>query len=243
MQLVDHIFILLIFVVLPIYSAIDARLYLARIEAGQLANRIRFYVETSIMQWVFLAAVGIAWWVLGRPITDLGFKNLEGLELWGGSAVLVVIIGMLVYGGQTTKRASDQEKMKQVKELGLIVHFLPHTSRDLRYFFGVSITAGIVEEIVFRGFALWYLESFMPLWVAVVVSSIGFGLGHSYQGASGVVRAGLVGLGFAIFYVLTGSVWLPILAHTALDILQGLIAVELLRTDKDGAAEPVSSGL
>ena len=59
MQFVDHIFILLIFVVLPIYSAIDTRLYLARIEAGQPANRVRFYVETSIMQWVFLAAVGV----------------------------------------------------------------------------------------------------------------------------------------------------------------------------------------
>jgi hypothetical protein len=240
MQLVDHIFILLIFVVLPIYSAIDTRLYLARIEAGQPANRVRFYVETSIMQWVFLVAVGIAWWILGRPITDLGFKNLEGLELWGGTAVLVVIIGMLVYGWQTTKRASDQEKMKQVNGLGRMVNFLPHTSRDLRYFFGVSITAGIVEEIVYRGFVLWYLGSFMPLWVAVVVSSIGFGLVHSYLGASGAVRAGLLGLGFAIFYVLTGSIWLPILAHIALDMLQGLIAVELLRKDDDAAAEPLS---
>ena len=64
MQLVDHIFILLIFVVLPIYGAIDTRRYLARIEAGQPANQVRFYVETSIMEWVFLAAVGIAWWIL-----------------------------------------------------------------------------------------------------------------------------------------------------------------------------------
>ena len=192
------------------------------------------------MQWVFLAVVGLAWWILGRPITDLGFKNLEGLELWGGAAVLVVMIGMLVYAWQTTKRASEEEKMKQVNGLGRMVHFLPHTSRDLRYFFGVSITAGIVEEIVYRGFVLWYLGSFMPLWVAVVVSSIGFGLGHIYLGASGAVRAGLVGLCFAIFYVLTGSVWLPILAHIALDILQGLIFFELVRKDDDAAPEPVS---
>ena len=241
MQLVDHIFILLIFVVLPIYGTIDTRRYLARIKAGRPANRVRIYAETSIMQWVFLAAVGIAWWILGRPITDLGFKNLAGLELWGGIAVLVVIIGMLVYGWQTIKRTSDQEKMKQVNGLGQMVHFLPHTSRDLLYFFCVSITAGIVEEIVYRGFALWYLGSFMPLWVAVVVSSIGFGLAHSYLGASGAVRAGSLGLGFAIFYVLTGSVWLPILAHIALDILQGMMAFELLSMDDNAEAEPVTA--
>ena len=129
--------------------------------------------------------------------------------------------------------------MKHADGLGPLVHFLPQTSRDLRYFFGVSITAGIVEEIVYRGFVLWYLGSFMPLWVAVAVSSVGFGLGHSYQGAS-AVRAGLLGLGFAIYYVLTGSVWLPILAHIALDILQGLIIVEVFRKDDDAPAEPVS---
>jgi membrane protease YdiL (CAAX protease family) len=163
MQLVDHIFILLIFVVQPIYGAIDTRRYLARIKAGQPANQVRFYVETSIVEWVFLTALGIAWWILGRPITDLGFRNLEGLELWGGTAGLVVIIGLLVYSWQTAKRASKEEKMKQVDKLGSLVHFLPHTSRDLRYFLGVSITAGIVEEIVYRGFVLWYLGSFMPL--------------------------------------------------------------------------------
>ena len=154
-------------------------------------------------------------------------------------AVLVAIIGMLVYGLQTTKRASDQEKIKQVNELGPIVHFLPHTSLDLRYFVGVSITAGIVQEIVYRGFVLWYLGSFMPLWAAVLLSSIGFGFAHIYLGVSGAVRAGLLGLCFAIFYVLTGSVWLPILAHIALDVLQGLIAFELLRKDDDVAAIPV----
>ncbi len=245
MQIVDHIFILLIFVALPIYSAIDTRRYLARIAAGQPASRVRIYVETSIMEWVFLAALGIAWWILGRPITDLGLKNLEGLQLWGGTAVLVVIIGLLVYSWQIARRASKEERIKQSDGLGRLVHFVPHNSRDLRYFFGVSITAGIVEEIVYRGFALWYLGSFMPLWAAVAVSSVGFGLVHSYQGASWAVRAGLVGLGFAIYYVLTGSIWLPILAHIALDILQGLMVFELLRAeslggDDDVAAEPVS---
>ncbi len=240
MHLVDHIFVLLIFVALPVYDVIDTRRYVARIEAGQPAKPVGIYVTTTIVEWLFLAGLGIAWWFLGRPITDLGFRNLEGLELWGGTTVLVLIIGLLVVSWQYTKRTSAEEKKRQVDGLGRMVHFLPHTSRDLRYFVVVSITAGIVEEIVYRGFAIWYLGSFMPLWGAVAVSSFGFGLVHCYLGVSGAVRAGLVGLGFAIFYVLTGSVWLPILAHIALDILQGLTAFELLRAGDDAAAEPDS---
>ncbi len=114
---------------------------------------------------------------------------------------------------------------------------LPHTRRDLRHFIGVSLTAGIVEEIVYRGFVLWYLGLFMPLWAAVVVSSVAFGLGHSYQGAMGALRCGLIGLAFAVFYVVTGSIWLPIIAHAILDILQGMSIVEILRKDR-GTGEP-----
>ena len=108
---------------------------------------------------------------------------------------------------------------------------LPRTRRDLRHFIGLSITAGIVEEIVYRGFVLWYLGLFMPLWAAVVVSSVAFGLGHSYQGARGGLRCGLIGLVFAIFYIVTGSIWLPIIGHAILDILQGMSVIEILRKD------------
>jgi len=232
MELVDHLFILLIFVALPIYSAIESRRYLARIEAGQPANQVRFYLKTAAMQWVYLAALGIVWWILGRPITDLGFRNLEGIQLWGGAASLAVMIGALVLSWQAITRASDEEKKKHTDALGQMVHFLPQTDRDLRYFVGASITAGIVEEVVYRGFALWYLGSFMPMWTAVAVSSAGFGMRHVSLGGDSAVRAGAIGLVFALFYIMTGSIWLPILAHIALDILQGVMVVELSRKDK-----------
>lgn len=97
----------------------------------------------------------------------------------------------------------------------------------------MSITAGIVEEIVYRGFVLWYLAQVMPLWIAVVVSSVAFGLAHSYQGATGALRTGLIGLAFGTYFVVTGSIWLPIVAHALLDLLQGAAIHELLRKEDD----------
>ena len=138
---------------------------------------------------------------------------------------------------------SDTEKRKQKESLGFLAHFLPHTARDLRTFVGVSITAGIVEELLYRGFALWYLVQFMPLWAAVVVSSVFFGLCHSYQGASGCLRTGLAGLAFALLYVLTGSIWLPIIGHALLDALQGAAIFDLLRDQSSHSGNsPFSSG-
>jgi membrane protease YdiL (CAAX protease family) len=124
---------------------------------------------------------------------------------------------------------SPEEKDKHVSELGDLVYFVPGTVRQFRFFASLSVTAGVVEEIVYRGFVIWYLTIFMPGWAAVILSSLFFGLGHSYQGKSGAVRTGLVGLVFAVLYVVSGSIWLPIVGHAIFDILQGRMILELLR--------------
>ena len=58
-----------------------------------------------------------------------------------------------------------------------------------------------------------------------------FGVGHAYQGAAGIVKTGLVGLGFAGLYVLTDSIWVPIAGHIIWDLLQGRTMKELMSGD------------
>ena len=229
MHLVDHIFILLLFVVQPIQGAISFRRYFARVKEGKRARRVRAYMQSLAMEWAFLAAVALAWFKLGRPFADLGFVAPGGVGFWSGVGVFVLFTGYLIYAWHSAKHASDDEKSEQEKSLGNLIHFIPRTRRHLRAFIAISITAGIVEEIVYRGFVLWYLAQFMPLWAAVIASSVAFGLGHSYQGAMGALRCGLIGLAFAIFYIVTGSIWLPIVAHAVFDILQGMMLLELFR--------------
>lgn len=237
MQLVDHVFILLLLVLQPIHGAFEARYYVAQAKAGRPAERIRFYRQTAMMEWTFLMLLAAAWYDFGRPIADLGFVMSTGPGLWIGVAACTALTGFLLYAWRRAKSASVDEKARYAESFGNLVHFIPHTRRELHNFYGISITAGIVEEIVYRGYVLWYLGQVMPLWAAVVVSSIAFGLGHIYQGPSGAFRAGLVGLAFAVLYVVSGSIWLPILAHALLDILQGAATHEILRKD-DERLEP-----
>ena len=74
----------------------------------------------------------------------------------------------------------------------------------------------------------------MPLWAAVIVSSLAFGLAHSYQGVQGMMKTGFAGVVLALLYVGSGSIWLPILAHMLLDLLQGLAIRELYREPPSG---------
>ena len=233
MQLVDHVFILLLFVLQPVHGALESRYYVARVKAGQPAERVRFYRQTAMVEWLFLVFLAAAWLDFGRPLADLGFVTSGGPGFWSGLALCAALTAYLLYSWRSAKYASGDEKARCAGTFGDLAIFVPHTTRELRNFYGVSVTAGIVEEVVYRGFVIWYLGQFMPVWGAVVVSSVAFGLGHSYQGASGALRTGLVGLAFGALYVVSGSIWLPIVAHALLDVLQGAAIHEILRKDDD----------
>jgi membrane protease YdiL (CAAX protease family) len=233
MHLVDHVLILLLFVIQPVWGAIEARRIEARAKAGQPPDRIRFYSQTALLECTFLAVLFTTWFALDRTVADLGFISPGGAGFWTGTVLLIALTGVLFYQWRSAAKATDEEKAQLAQSFGKLEHYLPHNTRELNSFYGVSIVAGIVEEIVYRGFVLWYLAQFMPLWFAVAVSSVAFGLGHSYQGPSGALRTGLIGLAFGIYYVTTGSIWLPIIAHILLDALQGGTIHEILRRDDD----------
>lgn len=229
MYIVDHLFILLLFVVQPIHGRISWARYIRQIEAGASADPVRLYVQTAIMEWTALFALLVSWFLLGRPLADLGFTAPGGTGFLLGCVIVALVTAYFLYAWRKTATMTTEERQKEIESLGSLVHFLPLTARQLRHFDALSVTAGIVEEIVFRGFVIWYLAHAMPVWAAVIVSSVFFGLVHSYQGAAGIVRTGLIGLSFALLYVLTGSIWLPIVGHIIFDMLQGRIIRDVIR--------------
>lgn len=235
-QFVDHLFMILLFVVQPVHGFLSFKRYVARVEAGDPADRASLYRQTLVLEWTAFAVLAASWFALGRPVAELGYVAVSGSAFWIGAALIVIVSAVLVYNWHKSKSVTPEEKVRHIRAFGKLVHFLPHDNRDYRLFVGLSLTAGIVEETIYRGFAIWYLGQFMPVWAAILASSVAFGIGHSYQGPGGMVRVTLIGLVFGAFYVFTGSIWLPILAHFLLDALQGASIVEVLRDDDQSAA-------
>lgn len=243
MTLIDHLFVFLLFVVQPIQGAISYRRYLRKIEAGEPADRIKLYREMLAIEWIAFVVLLGTWVYLDRDFASLGFVTPGGRDFWIGVVLLAAASGLLVHSWRSARAMSADEKLKQRKSFGGLVHLLPQTDREYRTFSGVSITAGIVEETIYRGFIFWYLAQFMPFWAVVIVSSVAFGLGHSYQGADGIFRVTLIGAAFGALYLYTGSIWLPIVGHALLDLLQGGMIREILRDQSSHSGNsPSSSG-
>jgi hypothetical protein len=137
---------------------------------------------------------------------------------------------------------SDQETIDKLgRRFGRLELLIPHNGSELRHFYGVSLSAGVVEEALWRGFLMWYLTQVFPVWAAAAISAVGFGLAHAYQGTQQIPRITLVGAFFAYLYVLSGTIWLPMLLHAATDVLQGRLAYEIARRRRDNDTQAVSS--
>lgn len=81
-----------------------------------------------------------------------------------------------------------------------------------------SLFVGVHEEVLFRGFILGRLRAiFGSTPVAVIVSSVIFGMLHGYQGMVGVVQTTTVGLVLATIAARFRTIWPTILAHGMVD--------------------------
>jgi membrane protease YdiL (CAAX protease family) len=234
----DIAFLLVLFVIQPLYSR-HAWVKLQRaVAAGVYPDRVTLYAQTMLGQWAGFAVLLAAWWWLDRSWADLGVHGDLGTGFLVVGVLGLVSLGVLGFLALRLREAPAETRAAQREGLGELEPFLPQDDRDLRSFFALSITAGIVEELLYRGFVLWVLAQGMPLWAAVLLSSVAFGLAHSYQGAGGMLRTGLIGLLFAILFVASGSIWLPMLFHALFDIVQGVQIRELYREPWEDQALP-----
>ena len=229
MTLFDHFFVLIFAVIYPIVGFIGYRRFLEKVKAGMPANRSRLYLETTSWQWALFVLAAIVWGIGDRDIAALGFAFEPNTRVLIGAALTAFGIVLLFVQVRQVARGSEAELQKTEKSFGELLIMMPADDRELARFNLLSITAGIVEETLWRGFLFWYLGHFMPLWSAAIISAIGFGLAHSYQGLENVPRVVIVGGVFSGLYLLTGSLWLPIILHAALDLLQGRMVHDVLR--------------
>ncbi len=232
MHLIDHLFIVLLFIVQPAYGWLSFRRLVAAAKAGETIDRLALYRETSLLEWCALAVLIASWLLLSRDFAGLGLSVPTGAGFWWCLPVCAGVLVALAFSVRGMRNLDREQRQRYTSQFGDIGFFLPASRRELHGFYGVSLTAGVVEEIVFRGFVLWYLTAFMPVWAAILVSSIAFGLAHSYQGIQGIGRTAGAGAVLAVLFVVSGSIWLPIAVHALFDMIQGAQARELLQ-DRD----------
>jgi membrane protease YdiL (CAAX protease family) len=198
-------------------------------------TRRRTYRDFIVLEWAFAAAVVASWvaqhraWAVlhvgaGRPLpTALGAAFVVGYLV----LVLVQVRPLVADPERLVRFAARQTKIDPLA---------PRTTDEQRLFAVLAVTAGLCEEFLYRGFALWYFTSLVGSVAGFALAAALFGLGHLYLGRMHVVRTTIVGVVFGFLVTGTGSLWLAIVLHAAMDLIGGAAGGRAFRAAEQQAA-------
>jgi membrane protease YdiL (CAAX protease family) len=152
-------------------------------------NRVHMYERTMLTEWLGFAFVLFGIWFAGSPFATVLGERWHSIrdvvrDIGLGVAFSIVSTLLLSMIGPHQRGGSDRA----------VQFLLPHGSFEMAVWVALSVSAGICEEVLYRG----YLQrQFMALTrsvpAGILLSGAMFGLVHSYQGLRWAVVIGLEG--------------------------------------------------
>jgi hypothetical protein len=104
--------------------------------------------------------------------------------------------------------------------------YLPRRGSEILLWVAVSISAGICEELVFRGYFQRQFEAFTSSrWIGLLLQAALFGIAHGYQGLEACFKIALYGALFGLLAIWRGSLRPGMIAHSGTDILSGIFGI------------------
>ena len=191
--------------------------------------RLRVYLFEIILLWAF--ALGAAVLLRGRSLVHVSrpahvpnwlvIVSTLLLASYFASALAMGVLCLLRAGSRAGYAAA----------LASLRFLLPVSTAERTRWIFLAFSAGICEELLYRGFLLAYLRGelqggpHLGSAAALLLASAAFGTAHLYQGPKGVLSSSIAGLAFGATALLTGSLLLPMLLHTCMD-MQVLLAYQ-----------------
>lgn len=200
---------------------------------------LRLFGLSALVWWGFTGVAFLAVGVSpGASLEHLGLRiPEEGLVETLGTVVGVTVVVVVV---MVLMRVTGVEQ-RILKAQGFSA-MLPRNARERWAGLGGSVTAGVCEEIVFRGLLIALGVSLgLDIYVAAALSLAVFVLCHLYQGWTGMPQVALLGGAFTYLYLSTGSLLLPIVLHILVD-MRVLVFGLTPREDGEHRAETVGAG-
>ena len=206
-----------------------------RLENGEPGVRMSLYATVMRHLWGLALVVTIAWLASGRDLVSLGLgASVSGWQSWLAWGLAAAGCAYLIYSvaSAATSVKARQSLRRQIENAGDVDLIRPETSPEYARFRYLAVTAGITEEIIFRGFLIGTLSLFLPLPFAAALSVLIFVLGHAYQGPAGMLRIVPISIVLTTIFVLSGSLWPAIILHAVTDLVGGAL-FQIVNTHKD----------
>lgn len=230
----DYAVVAVMLGLLPLDAWMSKRI-LARLAGGSPGLRVKFYLGIVAVQWLVCIAVLALWIATQRPWSGLLLGPVSSWRLLLGCAAAAICL-LPAFGMRSRAFKAMALRGPGKVAVGSLEPMVPHTARERELWTLVSVTAGICEEVLIRGFLLAFIAHFTGIVWAVPVSAIVFGLGHAYQGKQHIITTGIWGFTAALIAVAAGSLWPVIVLHIVQDLLMGDLGYRIISARSEYAA-------
>src|SRR2546423_8311877 len=160
----------------------------ADLAAGKPNTRLNAYRRGVGAQWLFALAALAIWMRYGRDWSALRFTIPSGWRLGVAIAVVLAAAALVALQLWSVVRSDAEQRAAALPKIEDMVFLLPHTRLEEMWFLALSVTAGFCEELLYRGYLVWFFAPWIggaaAMWLVVAV----FGISHAYQGRNGPVK-------------------------------------------------------
>lgn len=192
----------------------------SRVVTATSPHRIRNYALTLFFEWLLFAYVvggvrrhgesalvvlGTRWNSWRELLRDIGIAAV----FWLIAAGILQLVSRLLFAH--TPRPNQE-------------FLLPQGAGELALWIALSVSAGICEEAIFRGYLQGQFAAFTKSAAAgILLSAAAFGAAHAYQGSRMTILIAVYGLMFGLLAHWRRSVRPGMVAHVWQDSLNGLV--------------------
>lgn len=130
----------------------------------------------------------------------------------GAVAFGTFLLSVLVYAVWKTLKRKPERALQSRRLFGT------STPAELAWAMALALTAGVGEEIIFRGVLYQLLErQFGSVLIAAVVCVVVFAVGHLTQGLKGIVFSAYLAICLHYIVIVFGSIIVAMIVHTLYD--------------------------
>lgn len=170
-------------------------------------------VSVLIYALTITIVIGLPLWLKKQRTTlkDLGLERAPGwLDIvWAPAGFVVYIIGSALLTAAATYLLPFIDQ-SQLQDTGF--SNISSQAELFLAFIVLVVVAPVAEEVLFRGYLLSRLRRYLPVWLAVILTSLLFGLVHFQWNVGLDVFA--LSLALCWLRIQTGSLWPSILLHS-----------------------------
>ena len=195
-----------------------------------LRVRRRIWRSSIVMLLLLLWMATATGWGFGYS----AFRGPADLPGTVSKSLLCLVACLALLFGSSRLRTPQQRRQM------FVYRFVPGTGADWVLKIALAVTAGISEEVVYRGVLvqiLWY--SLGEFWLAIGISAIGFVLAHRQQGLQSMLVILTIALLMQWLVQSTGTLLGAMVVHALYDIIAMVV---IARQSARDAPRPDASG-